>query len=353
MKKIVNGLFTLLILLFLCVGFILKESGVFRKIAPHFDGTAEEINSPAGIEDLTIDHSNGDIYFAGTDRRHSEKTGAIYKANSHQKDFNLIDISKDFPDTEFRPHGISLLKKDGKTYLFVVNHRNKEHVITRLDYVNDSLTGFREFRDPLMISPNDILAIDTATFYFSNDHSLPKGTERTIKDFLLDKNGFLVLYHQDKAKKVTQNMAYANGINISPDGQYVYVSATTEKKVFVYQKDPQNHTLKLIDDHNTGTGVDNIEIDQYGNLIVGAHPKMLKFLGHAQQPENRSPSQILKIVYLPETDYKFLQEELYLNNGDPLSGSSVGAYFEKKDGSNDLFIGSVFESKILRLHRNL
>lgn len=353
MKKIADALFTLLILILLCIAYILKEAGLFIKIKPHFDGTVEVIDTPAGIEDITIDQSNGDIYLAATDRRDPQKTGAIYKTNANQKSLSLVDISKNFPDIEFRPHGISLLKKYGKKYLFVVNHRNKEDIITRLDYQNDTLTGFREFRDPLMISPNDILAIDTAAFYFSNDHGLPKGTERTIKDFLLDKNGFVVLYSNGKAQKATLKMAYANGINISPDGRFVYVSATTEQKIFVYQKDPVNHSLQLIDERKTNTGVDNIEIDQYGNLIVGAHPKMLKFLAHAKSPENRSPSQILKLVYLPETDYKFLQEELYLNKGEPLSGSSVGVYFEKEDGTNDLFIGSVFDSKILRLHRNL
>jgi arylesterase/paraoxonase len=353
MKKISGTLFTIFILLLLCAGYILKEAGFYIEIKPHFKGTVEEIDSAPGIEDLTIDQSNGDIYLAATDRRNRQNTGTIYKANAYQKELNLTDISKGFPDKEFRPHGISLLKKYGKTYVFVVNHRDKEQVITRLDYQNDTLIGFHEFRDPLLISPNDVLAIDTATFYFTNDHGIPPGPERTIKDFLLDKNSFAVLYNKGKAEKVTQNMAYANGINMSPDGKYVYLAATTEKKIFVYQKDPENHALHLVDEHSTGTGVDNIELDQYGNLIVGAHPKMLKFLNHAKHPENRSPSQILKVVYLPKTDYKFLQEELYLNDGNPLSGSSVGAYFEKKDGTNDLFIGSVFESKILRLHRQL
>ena len=49
MKTILKFLGVLLILLSLCVAYILNSSGVFRKINPHFDGTVDELASPAGI----------------------------------------------------------------------------------------------------------------------------------------------------------------------------------------------------------------------------------------------------------------------------------------------------------------
>jgi len=71
---------------------------------------------------------------------------------------------------------------------------------------------------------------------------------------------------------------------------------------------------------------------------------MLAFLGHAQKADNRSPSQVLKInLQDPESP---VVEEIYLNDGNPLSGSSVAAVYR-----NRLFIGSVFEDGVLMLEK--
>ncbi len=352
-KSIVNGILTLVILITLSISFILKESGFFRSIEPHFAGEIEVIPSPPGIEDLTIDHKTKKFYFSSVNRRDSDQRGDLFVGNIDNETFEFQNLTQAFSDSQFRPHGISLLNRYGKNYLFTISHRNNQDVVDRFEISNDSLIHHYRFTDDLLISPNDLLAIDTATFYFSNDHGLKPSPERRRKDFLLDKNGFIVLYDQGKTTVVSQKMAYPNGIGISPDHKYVYVTATTEKMVYVFEKDRKSHLLEFKDKHNTQSGVDNIEVDQFGNLIIGAHPKMLKFLGHATDSTKLSPSQILKVVYLPETNYKFLQEEIYLNDGTPLSGSSVGAYYQWPDGKNDLLVGSVFESKILRLHRKL
>jgi len=353
MKYLLKLLAVLLILLALCVTYILQASGAFRKITPHFEGTLEILESPEGIEDLTIDSEQELVFLSSTDRRNSNVAGDIFVFNINEKEpiYVPLNISKQFP--EFRPHGISLLKKYGKTYLFAISHESGENVVYRFEIKKDSLFSTKRFSHELFISPNDLVAIDSTMFYLTNDHGLPEGMERRIKDYLMDKNGYVLLYKDGKANRVSREIAYPNGINISKDGKYIFVASTTEAALFVYENLPNGKPLKLLDKINTSTGLDNIEIDKYGNLIVGAHPQLLKFVAHANKTENRSPSQILKFVYLPDTNYKFLQEELYLNNGDPISGSSVGAYYEHKDGTNDLFVGSVFEPKILRLHRDL
>lgn len=353
MKTLIKGLLVLLIFILLLAGYILKESGFFRVIKPHFEGSVEILESPPGAEDLTLDLDTGNLFVSSLNRRDSGQAGAIYLLNSNQPEESFINLTGKLNLSQFRPHGISLLKSEDKTFLFVISHRDEEHVVERFEIQGDSIINQMTFMDSLFISPNDILAIAPTTFYITNDHGIKAGPERRIKDFLLDKNGYVVLYNGGISKRVSQHMAYANGINISKDQKYVFVTATTEKKLFVYEKDPKEHTLCLIDQHRLGTGADNIEMDQFGNLIIGAHPQMLKFLSHAKNAVSTSSSQILKVVYLPETDYKFLQEELYLNDGHPLSGSSVGVYVEHGNGVNDLFIGSVFESKMLRLHRKL
>jgi arylesterase/paraoxonase len=352
MKTILTAIGVLILLFILGVAYILDSGGIFRTINPHFEGKEEVLKSPPGAEDLTIDAQEGYVYLSSADRRNPEKSGDIFcfTLDDKKPNYHPFAIHQIYP--EFRPHGISLLKKYGKTFLFAISHDTYQNYVYRMEINGDSLISIKRFSNELFISPNDLMAIDTATFYVTNDHGIPKGTERTIKDFLLDKNGYVLLYDNGKANKVSQDMAYANGINLSPDGKYLYVAATAEKTLFVYENTHNGKPLKLLDKWDAGTGLDNIEIDKYGNLIVAAHPQMLKFFQHSTNPKKRSPSQLLKIVYLPDTDYKFLQEDLYQNDGSSLSGSSVGLYYEHPNGKNDILVGSVFESKILRLHRN-
>jgi arylesterase/paraoxonase len=98
--------------------------------------------------------------------------------------------------------------------------------------------------------------------------------------------------------------------------------------------------LKLETEIALDTGVDNIEIDANGDVWIGAHPQLLKFVGHAGDSSKLSPSQVLRIRQNLSGDYA--AEEIYLSDGKELSGSSVAAALE-----NRLLIGAVFESRFL------
>jgi len=89
-----------------------------------------------------------------------------------------------------------------------------------------------------------------------------------------------------------------------------------------------------------GTGVDNIEIDQKGDLWVGPHPKLLTFVKYSKDPGALSPSQVIKVEKRASGPYEI--KEIYLNNGQLMSGSSVAAVFE-----DTLLIGSVFDERFL------
>jgi arylesterase/paraoxonase len=89
-----------------------------------------------------------------------------------------------------------------------------------------------------------------------------------------------------------------------------------------------------------GTGVDNIELDEDGHLWIGAHPKLLTFVKHAKDLGVLSPSQVLKVA-LGE-DGRFRVDEIFLNDGEALSGSSVASVFQ-----NTLLVGSVYDKRFL------
>ncbi len=345
--------FTIFILLLLFVLYILKEAGVFRDTYNHFIGTTEVISSPPGLEDITIDQETGIAYISSSDRRNRTNNGNLYRVDLKNDTTYFSNLSEIHHFKNFKPHGISFLKtSSNKKYLFVINHAEKNEVI-RFSILNDSLLNPKVFTHPLMISPNDIHAIGENEFYFTNDHGAKSGFDGPKGDFVKNKSGYVVYFNNGNAFKTGPKMGYPNGINVSPDHKYLYVTATIENKLYVFKNTPGQKQLELLDEKYLETSPDNIELDKYGNLLIGTHPKTLMFLKHAKNENNRSPSAIIKVVYLPERPYRFLQELLYMNDGDPLSGSSVGAYYEKDSLNNDLLVGGVFDSILLRLHRKL
>ena len=84
--------------------------------------------------------------------------------------------------------------------------------------------------------------------------------------------------------------------------------------------------------------MDNIELDKEGNLWIGSHPQLLTFTRHAKNSDIFSPSQVFKISLGDNNQV----DEIYLNDGGKLSGSSVAAIW-----GNNLLIGPVLEDHFL------
>jgi arylesterase / paraoxonase len=176
-------------------------------------------------------------------------------------------------------------------------------------------------------------------FYLTNDHTTPPSWWREAQDYLLLTHSNIVYWDGHRMRVADEGLRLANGMALSHDGGTLYVAETTGRAVRTYARDVDTGQLSLRHRIPCGTGVDNIDVDEAGNLWIGAHPKMLRFVVHAQDPSKRSPSQVLHVdvqVDPPEA------ETVWLSMGEDLSGSSVAAVRGDK-----MLIGSVFEPHIL------
>lgn len=335
---------------FWLVADILIAAGVFKDIRPHFSGTEQKHALPiAGPEDLAFDRASGLAFVSVDDRRTNLKTpgslpGAIlvFDAKSDTPVFRDVTPST---LTDFHPHGLSLLRlPDGRLLLFVVNHLQYTagHAVERFEWRNDSLIHLEQIMDQeLMTSPNDVLAVDERRFYVTNDHGYPKpGLSRTLEDYLQRAISYVNYYDGKAMRQVASDIAYANGINRSLDGRRIYVAATTGRKVITYHVDSLDGSLNKIKETDMATGVDNIDVDEAGDLWIGCHPQLLKFVAHAADSSKKSPSQVLRLK--PLADGSFKTEEVYLNDGLSYSGSTVAVPVGER-----LLVGSVFEQTIL------
>lgn len=329
---------------------VLIAAGTFKTIEPHFNGTIEKIDlTVAGPEDIAVDQSSGLAFLSCDDRRKNSDypgsiPGAILILDLQDSLRRLRNVTPPTL-TDFHPHGISLFKTpDNRIILFAISHRVTEplHVVERFEWRNDSLVHLESISDvELMTSPNDLTATGERSFYITNDHFYPDGLGRILEEYLQRAISFVNYYDGVSFKKVADGISYANGIQVSPDQKTVYVASVTGRKVLIYTR-KSDHTLEFKDEIHTKTGVDNIDLDENGNLLIGCHPQLLKFVAHGEDPSNFSPSQVIRINVRDKSI-----EELFLNDGQVYSGSTVAAPYR-----NTLLVGSVFEPSFLILHRD-
>lgn len=344
MKKLIP-----LLIIGILIMFVIKtayNAGSFKTIHNEFNGKTVSIDNIWGGEDITIDQSTGQAFVSSTDRwsnalHHTPKRGNIFLINLQDSLMKPINLTQNFSNNEFRPHGISLWKApNGKRFLFAISHQNQADVVEKFEFQDSVLIHVETFKNPdFFVSPNDIVAVGERQFYFTNDHDQKPNLMRTIKDYLQIGTGYVVYYDGKSYHKTSaKDIQYANGININ--NKQLFVAASGGNKIHVFNIVAKDGQLVESDIMDIGTGGDNIEIDTAGNLWVGCHPKLLKFVSHSKDGNAISPSEVIKISYKGKG--KYTQSTIYMNDGSQISASSVGAAWKNK-----LVIGPVFQDHII------
>ena len=349
MKFIKKAIITVLILVLVLAGLGVKtfyDAGEFKEITPHFKGTMAAMAGVLSSEDITIHPPTAMAFISSDDRRAhwsgtgQSRQGAIFGLDLNSADPQLVNLTVDFPH-QLNPHGIGWwAAPNGDLSLLVVNHREDGHFVEIFDFRGGKLVHRQSVSDALMHSPNDVIPVGPDAFYVTNDHGNTTELGRMAEEYLQLARSNVLFYDGKTFREVAEKLAYANGINTSSDGRTVYVAATVAQRIYVYDRDLNSGNLTPRDTIEAGTGVDNIEIDQKGDLWVGCHPKLLTFVKYSKDPNALSPSQVIKVVQKAPGQYDVI--EIYLDNGRPLSGSSVGAVFK-----DYLLIGSVFDERFL------
>jgi arylesterase / paraoxonase len=344
-SKVKIVLWLLVIAIAIYIGNTLYTSGLFKKLDPHLEGEVKTIyQTMYGTEDLDIDYKSGLLFISSTDRwkqlRGESVQGSIYLLQ-----LDSGTTPKKIPSTYhgvFRPHGISYFSKNSLDYLFVVNHNDEGNYVELFEFKNDTLYHLKSYADPTLCCPNDVVGVDVDRFYVTNDHGTQKGTLRKFEDYLRIPLSYLLYFDGARFVKVYEGLTYGNGVNISNDGSQLYLTHTTGRELLTFNRDKDSGKITLTNKLNLSSGLDNISVDEEDNLWIGSHPKMLKFIGHATDSSKKSPSQVFKLTPKNRSE-EYKVEEVYLNDGEEISGSSVAVHYK-----DELFIGGVFENKLLR-----
>jgi len=352
MLRILGFVFVLLLIVAgVLVYRVLNAAGNFSTVTAQFAGKCQRVGGVVGAEDIELDRATGALFISAQDRRADPaadgmlKQGGIYLARLDSTGATS-SLTAELSRT-IHPHGISLFADPmGRKTLAVVNHPGEGgdevmlfDVVPSPDGSDLRLTPRRTIKDPLMHSLNDVTLVSHEAFYATNDHGAETELGKQLETWLLLPRGNVVYYDGNVAKIVAEGFNYANGINRNADASEIYVAEATGRTLKTFRRDLNTGALAHIHSLFIPMGLDNIDVDSDGNLWIGAHPKLLDFMGHAGDATKLSPSAVVKVM--PAGDATTF-ETVYVNMGEEISGSSVAVAH-----ANKLVIGAVFDPKYL------
>ena len=251
------------------------------------------------------------------------------------------------PDERFNSHGIDLVRRDdGRLQLLVIQHGSREAI--ELFEVMGSGTDWRvEWRGcvpaPANASLNSVAAISNGDFYTTQSTPLEPPVDFS-KSMPREITGHVYAWSQaDKSfRKVGgTDGAVPNGIVTSPDGRYIYMTATGEHSV---------RKVEVATGREVGRATvdtpDNARWTADGRVLIASLARDLtgEDLGACVSIEQGACSIPFKIVVLDPQSMTIV-ETLYATDGAPMGAGTVGLRV-----GDELFIGSYHGDRILRVN---
>ena len=294
------------------------------------------IRTGSGPEDLLIDTltTYPRILIATSSRRDEMKTyGEIEELKLDNLKHRILERRGEPANICIGPHGIYLAKLKNGVFLYVISHdkKNNTHAVIRYLVFHDYLQFDAIYKNPLIVSPNALTVFSDGSFLVCNDAS--RHGNKTEQILGLKRASIVFCDGHENYSIAADKLGMPAGMN--QYGEDIYVSCATENKIYKFRFEKG----KLIDKELLckAKGPDNIRFIG-SDILVACHLKMLKFLGHINDPDKQSPTNIFRIN--TETGKK---ELVYSDKGTNISAGSVAVEYSGK-----MFIGQIFDNHLIK-----
>jgi arylesterase/paraoxonase len=309
---------------------------------PTDNSACTAIEIAPGTEDVTFDPVSGLVFVSADDRRAAGMSPGngiwVFEPDAPE---SLRLVSADAP-ADFRPHGISLYRDEDVARLFVVSHPASGSQVLIFNIGEDgTLAHVRTVTDPAIFSPNDVAATGPDSFYVTNSSRLGDNPGGVLEALLGLPIVNVVHFDGETAKQVAGGLVYGNGIAMSEDGSRVYAANFIAQRIDVFERDPVTNALHKIDTFRAPFGLDNIELDEAGDLWVAGNTEVFSFLAHQSDPEDRAPSFAVRFDHSTGN-----WEPVFYSGGELIDSASAITPLPDR-----FLIGAVFDSHVLSCPR--
>ena len=303
----------------------------------------KRIQGMPGPEDMAMDRDAGILYVSSHERRGELVDGKLFQLNLNATDEPMPSVINTNYPKNFHPHGMSLVKINGKSLLYVISHPSMEpptHAVEVFQIEKNKITHIETIQNETLISPNDLYVATDGRIFVSNDRGAGSMFRAYIDALFGIKRSKISYFDGKKWKLFEDAVTFGNGILLKKIGnkEYIYRAATTPEQIYKYEiiQNGIETELKEVKVFDLKEGPDNLEEDEEGNIYFAAHKSMFRFLNHKDNSNYPSPSQIFVM------DKNETVKEIYANDGTEIPSSSTGLRYK-----NRLYISQVFNPYLL------
>lgn len=320
----------------------LNSFNQFDPVRSSFDGSCEPVAGIAGPADLQIDPFTHLAFVSSRNREAGEMArGAIHvlSIDDPLAEDAWRDRTRGVPEI-FEPEGVHFYADGNVRRLFVVNAAAKSVELYDVA-LNGDLKHLETFHERRLTNPNDVVAVGPRSFYVSNDFSVSRDSLLVRIEFITRAaTGKLFFFDGRVWKVAAEDLRFASGVNVSPDGRRVYVAETSGGALKIFDREPESGLLTLAETVPMDAAIDSINIDRAGTLWIAAHPKPLLLALQKKDSKSRPPSLVMRYDDMPGAHGR--PAAVYANDGAELSASSSAARL-----GSTLLIGALYEKKFL------
>ena len=300
--------------------------------------TCQRIATGPGPDDLTREPlPTPRVIFSSHDRRNFRSHGHIYSLELQSDKPERLSRQQEPEGFVLRPHGLDLVQRDGRWWLYVINHDrdlfSDRHALAVYELVGNTLIFQELLSSPLLSSPNDVAVADNGDIYVTNERE--DGSSIAEMLFLQRKANVVVYRPQIGWRIAADDFAFANGILIQ--GNTVWVTQSLGEGVRRYQRAADGRLVQRESLGNLSL-LDSIQVTESGYFLIPAYPSLANFLLHWQSPSRRSPAKVYAVD--PQTGKGSI---IFADDGRVMSAISTALPVK-----NQVFFGQVFDAFILR-----
>lgn len=299
--------------------------------------SCQRIATGPGPDDMVVQHDNPlRLLISSHDRRNFARAGEIYAYTPASNQMIVMARSGEPVGFRLRPHGMDLVQRNGRWWLYVVSHDRElvsdQHSLMIYEVLGDTLRFHQQLTSPLLSAPNDVAVADNGDIYVTNER---KDGASIVEWLFLQRKANVVMFRPGTGWQIAAGeLAIANGIFIQ--GRTVWVSQTIGEGLMRYVRKADGQlgqatkvtALSLIDGISPGRG---------GRLLTTSYPSLIGLGLHWQRQRSKARTVVYEVNPQDESTRIVFED----------SGQNINAVSSSVLVDDRLYLGQLFDPYLL------